>query len=158
MDPEDVVQPALTWGWEQSFVNRYSDDIKTAPVEYIERERAEVTPESVNDFMDLFEAKLKTEDYATELIANFDETMIQMSPRFRASIIPREGGRVVFTIDREGLHITMGAFVFANGDPLKPVLILPQKEFPVGPNYNLIDEFRWSGQDAGWMSTEIFEK
>lgn len=64
----------------------------------------------------------------------------------------------MFTIEHVGLHITLGACVFADGDSLQPLLVLPQKEFPVGPNDALIDEFHWNGQEAGWMSTDIFEK
>lgn len=58
--------------------------------------------------------------------------------------------------DSEGFHITLVFCVAADGEAMKPALILPLVEFPLSLE-EVVKKFHWAGQSAGWMTEDIFK-
>lgn len=89
-------------------------------------------------------------------MANFDETMLQILKDRTNCLVP-SSQRHAFVIQEDAqFHITFAMTIFADGTDCKPLLILPQLEFPQGLPTELIHFCSWSGQSAGWISTEIW--
>jgi hypothetical protein len=91
------------------------------------------------------------------LMFNMDETMLDSTPRKIRVIVPKDSTPLrINSNESEGLHITLVFCVAADGEHLKPALILPLKEFPLSCA-DIADRFHWAGQSAGWMTAEIFK-
>ena len=81
--------------------------------------------------------------YKEELIFNYDETMVEYMEKVNV-IVPIEQTPAKENLMANSIHITLGIFISGDGGYLKPMLVLPLKEFPV----NVLDQvkdFVWSG-------------
>lgn len=86
-----------------------------------------------------------------------DETMLDSSPRKVRVIVPRDLIPIrLNSNESEGLHITLVFCIAADGEHMKPSLILPLKQFPLSLQ-TFANKFHWAGQSAGWMTAEIFK-
>ena len=90
------------------------------------------------------------------MIANFDETMLVVAPRRVQVLAPSDSLASYKPVDDRASHITLGVTIFANGSFANTLAILPLKEFPIDMSEELTESFVWSGQDAGWISKNIF--
>ena len=147
----------LTSGWRHSFVKRHAEELKVQSPRLLEPERAAVTPEELNSFFFQTLNPLRLErKYDPSLVANFDETMLQILKDKTQCLIP-SSQRHAFVIQEDApFNITFAMTIFADGTDCKPLLILPQLEFPQGLPIELIHFCSWSGQSAGWISAEIW--
>ena len=93
--------------------------------------------------------------YDKRLVFNYDETMIDYSKRKVRVIVPQGEKVGLKAALGVSFHLTLGLFVSADVEHLKPLLICPLKEIPVDALQQL-DDFLWSGQANGWIITEIF--
>lgn len=121
----------------QRIINSSSDRIE----EWFEKARVEAKPHEVRP----------------ELLFNMDETMLDSTPKKIRVIVPRDSLPLrLNSNESEGLHITLVFCIAADGEHLKPSLVLPLKEFPTSLT-EFANKFHWAGQSAGWMTAEIFK-
>jgi hypothetical protein len=95
------------------------------------------------------------------MIANCDETMVQMSSRSKVKvIIPRLNGYKRMRALPTLTHITFVPTIFANGSSTQTLIIYPMKNLPSElPLEELTKpiKFQVTGEPSGWITKEIFE-
>lgn len=118
-----------------------------------QQERVEASAIEVNQAAWVEDAKQK--QYHPGLIANWDETMNCLSPQGQISVVTRRNKKPLkVVVKRQGEHVTLGVYIFADGTYTKPQLIVSSKGLPpVEPS--LIKHFIWRGQAKGWVTNEI---
>jgi hypothetical protein len=125
----------------------------------LETDRAEyVTPTTLDAFFNKLEGLFETGGYSRSMIANFDETMIQVHTRSVSVIGPTASKDLYIQQSREMPHMTMGVCVFADGSHAKHLLILNLLTLP--PE---LDQDFWElhpataicGQRKGWIDKDI---
>lgn len=151
----------LTVGWVDSFLERHGDVIHKGWFEYMEKARAEVKVQDIQDFFSKLKNCIESNRVSSRLIANFDETMLKVDQRFHRAVIPR---RTKYGIragkNRDNRHISLGVTIFSKenfSNPAPLLVILPQSEWPNSVGSALAGEFSWAGSKSGWMTKEIFE-
>jgi hypothetical protein len=92
----------------------------------------------------------------SELLVNFDESMISPSKRRVTVVVPSDTKKAIHQVITNNEHVTMCSFIWANGDHSTPNIILPLKNLPSLPT-DIISEFTWSGSSEGWITDVIFE-
>ena len=113
------------------------------------------TADNIESYFLMVKEILAKNTYDPSMIFNFDETMIESLPRCMRVIVPRGIHHPVFPFNPQVLHISLGLCIAADGSALKPLIILPNKEFP--PDLEPIKwAFSWSGAESGWMNKEVF--
>ena len=87
-----------------------------------------------------------------------DETMLTFTASSRVKVFtPKDIPYPVVTKQPEiEWHITLVVCVAADGSHAPTTTILPLKTFPAGCE-DIVGDFCWAGQSAGWMTTDIFE-
>lgn len=99
---------------------------------------------------------MTTHAYLPGLIFNLDETMLHPGKNHLKVIVRGNGGRPTQKMQTKGEHITFALCVAANGDHLKPLVILPLKTLPDFPP-ELTNMYTWAGQQSGWMDKLIYQ-
>jgi len=146
----------FTTGWRHSFQKRFQSNIKTVTPRVLEPERAAVTKHSIDEFFCLVQDMYSEHKYDPLFISNFDESMVQVLQDRSKVVIPascREGYVIDVTAP---FHMTIGCCIFADGTSFKPLVILPLTNFPKNVPDEMVNAYAWSGQDAGWITAEIF--
>lgn len=148
--------------WHYAFLSRNPDlKLETAtPLESLRHNNATV-PNISSWFNDVLRPLYEKNNYPSHMVANCDETMVQMNTKSRMKVIvPRLHGFKRF-LEMPGLtHITFVCAAFANGAAAPSLIIYPFKNLPKEVTLeSLIDdpEFLVTGRAGGWISTEIFE-
>lgn len=152
----DVPPPSPSWAYKFS---KSLDGYKIVNSQPISIQKAvNATPERIEQWFEAATSQVRPTEVRPELLFNMDETMLSSTPKKIRVLVPRDSEGVQLTSnDSEGLHITVVFCVSADGGHLKPTLILPMKEFPLGLAPSAT-HFNWSGQSAEWMTAEIFRE
>lgn len=147
----------LSLGWMKRFLERHNALKKTKgyPVE-CSRVLA-CTKDNLSMHFSRLKYLYDTKKYTPNMIFNFDETMLEFSKSRPMVIAPRDMDAVPVPQSDVMLHITLGVCISAVGQHSKTLAILPKVYLPRELDY-LSDVFCWSGQNAGWITTEILEK
>lgn len=116
---------------------------------------AACTRENITSYFEALEDLYNKNHYLSSMVFNFDETMIENSPKCVRVLVPQECSNVAFPYCPNLLHMTLGLCIAADGTGLQPLLILPNKEFPMSLAA-LGGFFHWSGAESGWINKEIF--
>jgi len=113
--------------------------------------------ERIEEWFEKAMAEAKPKDVNPALLFNMDETMLDSTPKRIRVIVPGESQPIrLNSNESEGLHITLVFCIAADGEHMKPALILPLREFPLGLA-EFAGNFHWAGQSAGWITAEIFK-
>ena len=153
--------PQPSRNWFRGFVKR-NPELVIATAKPLESGRHDnATVQQITAwFKDVLEPLFQEHNYAPQLIANCDETMVQMNANSRATIIvPRLKGYKRFREMPDSTHITFVVTAFANGDKVPTEIIYPCKTLPkevllesiiTDPDYVI------TGRNGGWIDKEIF--
>lgn len=148
-------------GWYRSFMIRHKDKLKARAAHILEPERALVNGDQIKAHFDLIKSEMEKFKFEPWAIANFDETMVQ-ALKDRSKLVIPASCRHYYTVEQDApFHMTIGQCIFANGDSMKPLVIVPLKTFPqevIMSEPDIIQSFDWSGQDSGWITAEIFKE
>lgn len=149
---------ALGLRWGSHWANNHSELRKKRP-QYVDVTRLDATsPDKIRSWFDQISREIEKIKVPPSLIFNMDETMIESRPSRSYVWVPREYEAVKKHAELNGsLHITLVFCISASGGHVKPLAILPMKNFP-GSLAPLIDAFHWCGQDNGWMIEELFQE
>lgn len=113
-------------------------------------------------FKDLLEPLYAQHDYQRHMVANCDETMVQLSSKGRTTIVvPREEGYNNIPIPHETQHITFLVTAFADGSAPNTLIIFPSVNLPdeLSPETLLRKrKFDVTGQRKGWITKVAFEQ
>lgn len=112
--------------------------------------------DAISEFFDGYEQMHALEQYSSELVSNFDETMLEIQPRRFRVLAPRDVKTAVIPMEENSMHITIGVCAFADGTVAQHLAILPLQEFPPDLSPELTKCFTWAGQTAGWVNESIF--
>lgn len=142
--------------WAHNFINRHSDVLHTAPTRVLEPERAAVTYEALSAYYDMVNEEVIKTGTPPELIANFDETMLEVNVK-GAKAITLRGSNVAYVSKFDvGEHISLGVCIFADGSSIPPTVILPMKTLSTATDELILRHFHFAGQENGWMTQSIF--
>ena len=143
-----------------SLVQR-SPELSLKKARIIEADRSKfVTPTTLGNFFDKLEPLCEEGKYTPDMIANFDETMIQCTAKSLVVVGHAEADEHFITQQNEMPHITLGVCVFADGTSAKSLVIYPLKKLPPEVTEKLLmtyQNFVFSGQPSGWINAEILE-
>ncbi len=115
------------------------------------------TPERIRERFEKATAAVQPSMCRPELIFNMDETMLDATPNDIQVIVPKDSKPLrIVSNENLGFHITLVFCISADGEHMKPSVILPLKEFPISC-LEIASRFYWSGQSSGWMTAEIFK-
>jgi hypothetical protein len=98
-------------------------------------------------------------DFHPSLIANFDETMLQVGDKNRRAVIRRSDTLKVgyVPIEKALIHVTLGATIFADAAPMKPFVIIPNQLIPEElQTDDMLKLVGVGGQESGWMTEAHF--
>jgi hypothetical protein len=149
--------------WYQSFLRRKSDLklLVAAPIEAARLDNA--TDVNIREWFENTILKLQRgPKYDPRMIANCDETMLQMNQNRKFTIIaPRTGGVSRIAKEAEVEHITFVATIFAHGYRAPTLIIYPQKTLPkeiCWEDMATDEDFIVTGKPGGWIDKEVFEQ
>ncbi len=87
---------------------------------------------------------MESNKYLDGLIFNFDETMVQFLASTIKVLVPKDIARPKRVGQSDPIHITIGLFISADGEKMKPLLIFSSlKEFPLDA-VGSVKEFIWA--------------
>lgn len=141
--------------WAYGFLKRHKDSLSQRLCQNINRSRASVTPEVIENYFSELEISLK--DVIPEVILNYDETNITDDPG-RNKIIARRGSRhPEKIIDHSRASISVMFTGSASGHLLPPYVVYRAQNLytswtengPVGTRYNK--------SKNSWFNMSIFE-
>lgn len=145
----------------QGFVRRFLErhlDIQKKTAHPLELQRMVACKrDNIQSYFAKIEELVTAHHYHPSLIFNFDETMIENGPRCARVLVPTSSRKPSFPYDEQILHITLCLCIIADGTFLKPLIILPNKEFPPDLQ-DFSNAFCWSGADSGWMNRDILRQ
>ena len=128
----------------------------TRPEIPLEAERVNgATHENIEEWFTRIGKEINPSSFRKELIFNMDETMIDFNSKKVRVVSPKERALIRMSAGEHTMHITCVLCIAADGSHVTTTLILPKKEFPDDLEHEA-SEFHWAGQDAGWMTQEIF--
>jgi hypothetical protein len=127
----------------------------------MESDRAKyVTPTTIGNFFDKLEELNEVGKYSPEMIANFDETMIQCTAK-RFSVVGHADTEALYISKASEMpHITLGVCVFADGTHPPHLIIYPLKKLPSEIDESFLRVNRglvFCGQSSGWITAKILE-
>jgi len=149
--------------WYCAFLDR-KPTLKTIMAKVIETPRHNnATDGQLTDwFRRVYLPLCDANDYDSHMIANCDETMLQVQSGNRIKIIaPRENGYKFITAEETLGHITLVVTIFANGWHAPSLIIFPQKTLPKETNFkDLADDSEYvvTGKEGGWIDRIVFEQ
>jgi hypothetical protein len=158
----DNQAPQPSRNWFRSFVKR-RPELVVATAKALEANRHDnATVHQISHWFQTVLQPLFTEhEYDPRLIANCDETMVQMTAQSKAVVVvPRLNGYKRFKEVLGGTHITFVVTAFANGDKAPTLIIYPCKTLPKKVTLESIiadPEFIITGRNGGWIDKEIFD-
>jgi hypothetical protein len=127
----------------------------------MESDRAKfITPTTIEAFFEKLEALFETGRYTSNMIANFDETMIKASSQTVSVVGPSSAHGAYITKNPEMPHITLGVTVFADGSQMRNLVIYPLKSLPSEITEDFLrthHNIAICGQSNGWITAEILE-
>jgi hypothetical protein len=134
------------------------EDFQVKPSQQISTQRViNSSVERIEDWFKKADEIVSPSKRRPELTFNMDETMLDSTARKIRVIVPKDSVPVrVDSNESEGMHITLVFCIAADGEHMKPSIILPLKQFPLSLA-ELAHKFHWAGQSAGWMTAEIFK-
>ncbi len=136
----------LSRGYSFSLMRRHPEFESRKSKEVPEDSKAACNVDTMTEFFKTLEDLYKTNNYLPELVVNYDETMVQVLQQKRYVVVPVGEAPVRSSPSKLNVHITLGLFISADGKHFKPMIIVPQKEFPVTGD-DATDDFVWSGQN-----------
>jgi hypothetical protein len=153
-------EPSISRTFVYGLVKR-SPELKVRKARIMESDRSRyVTPTTLNNFFDKLEELNGVANYSPEMIANFDETMIQCTAKRLAVVGHADASTLYISQSNEMPHITLGVCVFADGTHPPHLVIYPLKKLPseideafLRVNSGLV----FCGQPSGWITAEILE-
>ena len=144
-------------GYIRSFLARHPGISKKAAHPLELQRMVACKRDNIRSYFDKMEELMEEHAYDPALIFNFDETMIENKPHCIRVLVPTSSKRPSFSYDEQTLHMTLCLCIAADGTSLKPLVILPNKEFP--PDLEVFsDAFCWSGAESGWMNRTILKE
>ena len=151
----DAAKPSFRWARRFS---KSLEDFRVKPSQPISTQRViNSSVERIEDWFKKADELVSPSKRRPELIFNMDETMLDSTARKIRVIVPKDSVPIrVDSNESEGMHITLVFCVAADGEHMKPSLVLPLKQFPFSLA-ELAHKFHWAGQSAGWMTAEIFK-
>jgi hypothetical protein len=151
----DHAAPSFSWARQFS---RSLDEFKVANSQPISAQRViNSSVEHIDDWFKKADEVVRPGKRRPELFFNMDETMLDSTARKIRVIVPKESLPIrLNSSESEGMHITLVFCIAADGEHMKPSLVLPLKQFPISLA-EVADKFHWAGQSAGWMTAEIFK-
>lgn len=126
----------------------------------IETERL-VTTQTIEEWFGVLEDLAADRKWDPRLTFNWDETMGTVMSNGKAKVYTLRTPTkskikpYVEAARTHNEHTTIGIFITASGDTLKPQVILPLIEVPVFDDKRLYDQADIHGQKKGWISDEI---
>ena len=149
--------------WYQGFLRRrpHLHSITGAKMEQSRHDNATKT-KITEWFEKTLQPLFQTWNYDRHLIANCDETMVQLSSKRRVKIIiPKQKGLRHCAEEQDVGHITFLSTIFANGAHARTLIIYPQKTLPMELSLEEVaddSDFVVSGKSGGWIDKELFEQ
>lgn len=146
-----------TFGWVGSFKTRHASELRPTNIVYIEPERQEVAYEDLDRYFVLLKELLDRYQFHSDLICNFDETMVVVDMKTRKRTLVPRGTRIgVARGSSDCVHITALVCGFATGRlSINPLVIVPQREIPGDLPDDVIQVLDWATNDSGWITAEI---
>lgn len=115
------------------------------------------TPERLEEWAEKALREANPTSVKPQFLFNMDETMLDSTSRKVSVVVPKDVIPIrLNSNESEGLHITLVFCIAADGTSIKPCIILPVKEFPLGLEDSL-DYFHFMGHGSGWMTASLFE-
>ena len=134
----------LSRGFAISFLNRHPQLSFTKSREVSPEIQENCNEDVMNQFFSNLKQLMDTHQYHQSMIFNFDETMVQFLSSSVKVIVPSDIDRPVRVGPKDPTHITIGLFISADGEKLKPLLIFSSlKEFPLDA-IGSVNEFQWA--------------
>ena len=157
-DLEEQAVAKLGRNWFNSFLKRRSEDLSYRLPVPQEPERFAVAADDVRGFYDSLQLLMEERRIHPALMANVDETMLKAIRKWRKVVTRAEDPRPFVAMDDKVMHITLLPTVFANGDSLIPLVIVPVKHVPADLPDATLSSFHWSGQSSGWIDKQTFHR
>lgn len=139
-------------------MKRRSEELKFRKPVLLEPARMAVTVEDLRSNYDSLAETIEEYRIHPALLANVDQTMLKSIRKWRKVVSRAEDPDPFVSQDDKVMHITLLPTVFANGDSLPALIILPLKHIPDDLPDELLVSFHWAGQTSGWISRVTFHR
>jgi hypothetical protein len=115
-----------------------------------------VPKEKYIEFFQSYENLRKEHNFQPEFIFNIDETMVDVISNPTKIILFKDDLDPVIPEEKKLEHMTLLLTLPVEGDPIRPLVILPLKTVPQ-LNPKIRNYFDLSGQQSGWITGEILQ-
>ena len=154
----DSLGSRLGRNWFNGLMKRRVEDLKFRVPSQLEQSRITVKADDVRSFYASLGSLIEEYRIHPALLANVDETMLKTLRKWRKVVSRLEDPDPFIAEDEKVTHITLLPTVFANGDSLQSLVILPLVHIPNDLEDDLLGSFHWIGQSSGWINRETFHR